>query len=174
MVDIGGWVGDKGGWPVVKEPADMNASHQNFWAIALMMVASGIGIPVLASWNASLGQQLASPPAATFVLFAVGFLVSGVIVAIVGLPPLSAFPGDRPYRYFSAGFMIFYALAVTWSAPRIGIGNAVFFVLLGQIIAAAAIDQFGLWGAPVSPLGIKRVAGIAVMAVGLFLARKPV
>ena len=70
--------------------------------------------------------------------------------------------------------MLAYVLSITWAAPRIGIGNAVFFVLLGQLIAAALIDHFGLWGAMVATLTPRRLVGIAVMAQGVYLARKPV
>ena len=51
-------------------------------------------------------------------------------------------------------------------------GNAIFFVLLGQLVAAAAIDHFGLWGAIKSTLTLRRGIGIGVMAVGVYLARK--
>lgn len=148
--------------------------HAGFWLTALLMLLAGIGIPVLATWNAALGNQLASPAAATFVLFLVGFVISGAIVAVIGLPPRGAFTFDRPYIYFAAVFMVFYALSVTWAGPRIGIGNAVFFVLLGQIIAAATIDHFGLWGAMRAELTPRRIAGVMIMAVGLWFARKPV
>ena len=149
------------------------APHASAWPIVAMMVAAGIGIPVLATWNGALGAQLGSAPAATFVLFAVGFVASGLIVAATGLPPLAAFTMQRPYLYCAALFMLFYALSITWAGPRIGIGNAVFFVLLGQLVAAAAIDHLGLWGATSSPLTARRALGIAVMALGVFLARKP-
>ena len=47
-----------------------------------------------------------------------------------------------------------------------------FFVLLGQLVAAAAIDHFGLFGALRSELTLRRVAGLLVMALGVYLARK--
>jgi transporter family-2 protein len=108
------------------------------------------------------------------VLFAVGFVIAAGIVAFTGLPPLAAFTLERPHFYFGAVFMLFYALSVTWAAPRIGVGNAVFFVLLGQLVAAAAIDHFGLWGALRAEVTGRRLAGIAAMALGVYLARKPV
>jgi transporter family-2 protein len=46
----------------------------------------------------------------------------------------------------------FYVLTITWIAPTFGIGNAVFFVLLGQLVSAALIDHFGLFGAQVTPV----------------------
>jgi bacterial/archaeal transporter family-2 protein len=46
--------------------------------------------------------------------------------------------------------------------------------LLGQLAAAAAIDHYGLWGAVQTAITPRRIAGIAVMAIGVYLARKPV
>ena len=60
---------------------------------------------------------------------------------------------------------------ITWSASRIGVANAVFFVLLGQIVAAALIDHFGLFGALKSPLTWQRGIGIVLMAAGTWFAR---
>ena len=72
-----------------------------------------------------------------------------------------------------AGVLIaFYVLSVTYIAPTFGVGNAVFFVLLGQLVAAAAIDHFGLFGAQVTPLSATRAAGIALMAAGVALTQK--
>ncbi len=64
-------------------------------------------------------------------------------------------------------------LSITWVAPHFGLGNAVFFVLLGQIGAAALIDHFGLFGTRQTPVTGLRAAGIALMAVGVLLARRP-
>ena len=152
----------------------MMAPHPSFWPIVGLMFVAGLGIPILATWNGALGTQLGSASAATFVLFGVGFVASGLIVAATGFPPAAAFVTQRPYIYLAALFMLFYALSITWAGPRIGIGNAVFFVLLGQLVAAAAVDHFGLWGALPSPLTARRALGILVMALGVFLARKPV
>ena len=147
--------------------------HVPFGPIAALMFLAGIGIPIMAAWNSGLGAQLGSPAAATFVAMLVGAGVAGLIVAFVGLPAGARFTFERPYVYAGAVFIVFYALSITWAAPRIGVGNAVFFVLLGQLLAAAAIDHFGLWGAAPSALTTKRAAGIAIMALGVFLARKP-
>lgn len=151
------------------------SAHTSFWPIAGLMFLTGIGIPILATWNAQLGQQLASPVAATAILFFVGALLMGALVACTGQwPEAQRLTLERPWTYFAVAFMVFYALSITWAAPRIGVGNAVFFVLLGQLVAAAIIDHYGLWGAMKSAITLRRVAGIAVMALGVYLARKPI
>jgi transporter family-2 protein len=149
--------------------------HCSFLSIAALMFVAGIGIPLMATLNASLGRQLASPASATFILYAVGLALSfAVMMAMGGFPAAEKFQGIRPHYYMGAVFVVFYIVAITWAAPRIGVGNAIFFVLLGQLFAAAAIDHYALWGAAQSSITWRRVIGIAVMSFGVYLARKPV
>lgn len=83
------------------------------------------------------------------------------------------FTGDIPAHFYAGGlFVAFYVIAVTFIAPRFGVGNAIFFVLFGQLVSAATIDHFGLFGAIRSAIDLKRVAGIALMIVGIWLARR--
>ncbi|MDB5724884.1 MAG: hypothetical protein JWQ16_1638 [Novosphingobium sp.] len=148
-------------------------NHTAFLPIAGLMFLTGIGIPVMATLNAGLGQQLGSPVAATFVLFAVGVVLAALVVVLSGSTLALARVGTgNPWLYAGAALMLFYGLSITWAAPRIGVGNAVFFVLLGQLVAAAIIDHFGLWGALKSEITLRRAAGIAVMALGVYLAKK--
>lgn len=137
---------------------------------AMIMLAAGIGIPILAALNAQLGGRIGSPAAAATVLFVVAFCAAGlVMLGTSGIRPL-ALVAAQPRHLLLAGLLVaFYVLSITWIAPRFGVGNAVFVVLLGQMISAAAIDNFGLLGAiprPVSPL---RLGGIGMMALGLVM-----
>jgi transporter family-2 protein len=59
---------------------------------------------------------------------------------------------------------------MTWIAPKFGVGNAVAFVLLGQIISMAIIDHFSLLGAAYHPISGQRFVGIALMAIGVFMS----
>ncbi|WP_370400984.1 DMT family transporter [Sulfitobacter sp. JB4-11] len=139
---------------------------------ALVMLLAGIGIPVLAAMNAALGRTIGSPAAAATVLFVVAF-VACLIVAMVTGPHQWARLATAPRHLFIAGLLVgFYVLSITYIAPHFGLGNAVFFVLLGQLISAAAIDHFGLFGAQVSPLGLTRAGGIGLMAVGVWLTQQ--
>jgi transporter family-2 protein len=138
-----------------------------------MMLVVGMGIPITAALNAVLGTHLASPVAASAILFGIGFVLTALVLAFVGLPQGTAFSAVPLWSYAAALGVVFYVLSVTWSAPRIGVGNAIFFVLLGQLIAAATIDHFGLFGALKTTLTAKRAMGLLVMALGVYLAKKP-
>ena len=135
------------------------------------MFATGIGIPIMAALSSGLGARMGSPWVAVVILFLVGTLTVVVALAIMGVP--AGLTWRVPPYFYMGGFLVaFYVLSVTWAAPRIGVGNAIFFVLIGQIVAAAAIDQFGLFGAPVSPITLRRWLGIVLMAAGVFFARR--
>jgi transporter family-2 protein len=139
---------------------------------ALIMLIAGIGIPTLAALNAALGAKIGSPAAAATVLFVVAFAASLMVALITGTQGFSKL-ASAPKHLFLGGVLIaFYVLSVTFIAPQFGIGNAVFFVLLGQMISAATIDHFGLFGAQVSPLGLTRATGIAIMAVGVWVTQQ--
>ncbi|MEO9864649.1 MAG: DMT family transporter [Yoonia sp.] len=138
----------------------------------LIMLAAGIGVPVLAALNAALGRTIGSPAVAAATLFLVAF-ASAAIVALLTAPQAAAKIATAPKHLLLGGVLIaFYVLSITWIAPVIGVGNAVFLVLIGQMIAAATIDHFGLFGANVAPLNATRAAGICVMAAGVFITQK--
>lgn len=138
---------------------------------ALTMLIAGIGIPLLAALNAALGKYIGSPATAATMLFLVALITTALVMILTGSEGISRL-ASAPKHLFIAGTLVaFYVLTITYIAPHFGIGNAVFFVLLGQLISAAAIDHFGLFGAQISPLSVTRTAGIAMMAAGVWLTQ---
>ena len=138
---------------------------------ALIMLAAGIGIPTLAALNAALGSYMGAPAAAVLVLFAVAFASCLAVTLVTGPGALLAVAGAPKHLLLGGTLVAFYVLSVTYIAPDFGVGNAIFFVLLGQLISAAAIDHWGLFGARVSPLTLTRGTGIAVMGIGVWITQ---
>ena len=135
------------------------------------MLMAGLGIPVMAALSATLGARYGSPALAASVLFLVALSISVIFLFVVegGLKPFPKI--SLPFYFYLGGlFVAFYVLSVTWVAPQFGIGNAVAFVLLGQLISMAAIDQFGLLGAQIHAITLQRAIGLILMLVGVFLA----
>ncbi len=144
-----------------------------FWRDAGLMLAAGVGIPVLAGLNAVLGQRIGSPVAAAVVLFAVAFLVAVVALALSGgQGALARLPGQPPVLFLAGALVAFYILSITAVAPRFGLANAILFVLLGQLVSAAVIDAFGLIGLAPRPISTQRLAGLGLMALGLVLTQR--
>ncbi len=140
---------------------------------ALIMLAAGIGIPVLAALNAQLGTRLGSPAMAATLLFVVAFSCAALTVLITGTAALPRALAQPRHLYLAGTLVAFYVISITYVAPTFGIGNAIFFVLLGQLLSAGIIDHFGLMGARPAPISATRAAGLALMAAGLLLTQKP-
>lgn len=144
-------------------------NHPVFYA--LVMLIAGLGIPVMAALNAGLGAKLENPMLASTVLFVVAIAAALASLLIFQGVPKSPFSGAVPFHFYLGGFfVVFYVLSITWVAPKFGVGNAVAFVLLGQLISIALIDHYKLMGALHHPITFQRFSGLVLMAVGVFLA----
>jgi len=143
--------------------------HPIFYASVMLL--AGLGIPVMAALNGGLGAKLQSPMLAATILFGVGLIASlGLLIAFEGFS-ISPLKAPTPMTSYLGGlFIVFYIFSITWIAPKFGVGNAVVFVLLGQIISVAIIDHFSLMGALHHPISLQRALGLILMSIGVFLA----
>ena len=124
----------------------------------------------MAALNSGLGAKLHSPTLATTILFFVGGAISLALLFLTdGIPNLVSKEPIPPYFYFGGIFVITYIFGITWVAPKFGVGNAVSFVLLGQLISMVTIDHYGLLGAHYNPITKQRIIGLVFMVVGVFL-----
>lgn len=140
---------------------------------AALMFAAGMGVPLLAALNAALGQRIGSPVAAGAIMFAVAFAAALAVMLATGQgAALAKAPGQPPVLFLAGCLMVFYLLSITFVAPRFGLGNAILFVLLGQIVSSTVIDATGLMGLAARPVSATRLLGLAVMAVGIVLSQR--
>ena len=137
-----------------------------------VMLLAGMAIPVMAAMSGGIGMRVGNPSFATATVFALAFAICAVAAAFTGLPRLAQVAAVPPWLYLGGLCVAFYGLSITFVGPRFGLANAIFCVLVGQIVAAALIDHFGLFGTPQARLDGTRLLGMAVMVGGLFLAKK--
>ena len=137
------------------------------------MFIAGFGIPIAATLSGTLGGKLQNPILAATILFGVGFLAAALFLFFTqGTAFISDFnaKGNIPIKFYLGGlFILFYILTVTWIGPKFGIGNAIAFVLLGQLTSMTLIDHFSLFNAPHYPISLQRFIGLVIMAIGVFL-----
>ena len=140
--------------------------------LGIVMIIAGIGIPVMAALNGGLGTRLGNPVQAATLLFALALAVS-ILVLIFKPKPLASNLQLIPPQFFLGGFFVaFYVLSVTFIAPKIGVGNAIILVLLGQAVASALIDHFGWFGAQQTALTLSRAVGFLIIISGIVLTRR--
>ena len=141
-------------------------------SFATIMLIAGIGIPVMAAMTSSLGKHLGSPVAASAFAFFIAFCIALLALVFADKSFVKQIPSVPKYFLVAGAFIAFYVLSISFVAPHFGIGNAIFFVLVGQMLSAAIIDHYGLFGAQINQLSVTRTLGIFVMVFGIWLTQK--
>ena len=144
--------------------------HPLIWA-ALLTVGAGVSVFVQQALNANLRTELNSAAWSGFVSYLLG-VVFMVCLAIVLRDPIpsGSTMGRVPGGAWSGGIFgaIFIALSII-TIPKVGGAAYIALLVTGQLVAALAFDHFGWLGFDVHPAGWARIAGCALMVVGLAL-----
>lgn len=132
---------------------------------------AGALIPVMAALQGTLGKTIQSPLHAALIGVGMAFVLTGVVLAAFrpAMPSASLFAAVPPMAWFGGMAMAFYAISATYLAPNFGVGNFVMCVVIAQLVMSTLIDQFGLFGAPVFQVDLKRAAGLALLGGGAAL-----
>jgi len=148
-------------------------SPQSLAFYIALSTLGGILIPIMAALSGALGRTLDNPWVASAIVSGGGFALVLAFTLITGSMNVSwdTLKHAKPLQLVAGAGFAFYLLSITWVAPRFGVGNAVMFVLGGQIISSALIDHFGLFGAPHKPIDLMRAAGRVIMATGMAIAQ---
>ena len=142
--------------------------------LCLLALLVGALIPVQAASNAVLSKATGGIAYPSIILFSVALIVavSFAVFTRATVPALSSLTTAPRYGYLGGFIVASYVLAITFLAPRLGVGTAIAFVVTGQILSSAMIDQFGLLNSVVAELTPKRLLGMVMIIVGAFLAKK--
>ena len=136
----------------------------------LIAASAGIATALQSAINAGLAARIGL--GAALIVNTIVVLL-GTIVFYAGAGPRGAFfpPGTPWYLYLGGlcGFTVILSLAYVF--PRIGAGVTIAVLVLGQGVAALAIDHFGLLGMPREPITLARVAGLTLACCGVALMR---
>jgi transporter family-2 protein len=141
-------------------------------AVAVALTATaGLAGAVQAAVMGELGERVGILPAVAF---------SVIIALLLGLAALlvweRSFAGvqaalDEPVWLWLGGLMsIYIVLAITVGPPRIGVAATVGIVIAGNLVSAAVIDRYGLFGQEVIPLDRWRLLGLLLLAAGAALS----
>ena len=132
---------------------------------------AGALIPVMAALQGTLGRTIASPMHGSLIAVGMAFIAVGCVFAVLrpAMPAANLFAAVPPLAWFGGAAMAFYAISATYLSPSMGVGNFVMCVVIAQLVMSTVIDQFGLFGAAVHAIDLKRAAGLALLAGGAAL-----
>jgi transporter family-2 protein len=137
----------------------------------LFAVAAGLCNAVQSASNAALMRGLKNPFLVVFVSLFVSSVVSvaaGVVLRQIGTG--QAAPGDVPWwAWFGGLFGAILLLTQPIVVPRLGIGPYIGLLVTASVIGSVLIDNFGALGVPQHVATLPRIAGAALMIVGVVL-----
>lgn len=144
------------------------------WTYAALALVAGALLPLQALINARLGHAGSGALFASTMSFLVGTLALSTVLfvsrqATPGLDVLARLPAWMWLGgLLGAAFVVIATLAV----PRLGAASLVAIVVLGQMVAALALDHFGVLQTP-RPVDLTRVAGALLVIGGVLLVLQP-
>jgi transporter family-2 protein len=134
-------------------------------------LAAGFGLTVQVAMNSQLRKFLQSANSAALVSFLVGGLALAALVIGMRtpLPSRDVLSSVPVWAWFGGLLGAFYVASSTIIAAELGASSLLALALLGQLSTALVIDHFGWLGMPVNPVTVTRIAGVALLAVGVWL-----
>jgi bacterial/archaeal transporter family-2 protein len=142
--------------------------------MALLLAAlSGVLMAVQGSLNAALSKAVGILES-TFIVHITGTIIVVLLLYVLRLGKGNmALYGQAPwYAYLGGAVGVGIIYLVVSSIPKVGVANATTAIIVGQVLAALAIDHFGLFGLQRMPCGWCQLAGLLLLAVGAKLLLK--
>ncbi|MFC0309718.1 DMT family transporter [Gallibacterium trehalosifermentans] len=139
--------------------------------IVIALVA-GVGLASQAAINSQLSKVVAGQPLiAALISFATGTLALFIVCLVKtnlweGLQNLA---GQPFWKFIGGPLGALVVFTTIFLAPKVGITNMLFFIIIGQLVAAMLIDHFGLIYMPVREMTLWKIGGLLVVVLGLLL-----
>ena len=138
-------------------------------AVAL---GSGLAIGIQATLFTVIGRTI-GPVRASLILNVTGGIIAGLIMlAVLGIGGNKHWniPGSTlVVAVIAVTLGLFIVTGVTLAFQRTGVAAGIATVFLGQMLIGIIVDTFGWSGAEAVPLDLRRLLGLVVMAIAVFL-----
>jgi len=135
-----------------------------------LTATAGLAGAIQAAVMGELGDRVGIAPA---------IALSVIVAFLCGLTALlvweRSFAGVRaafhePAWLWIGGLLsVYIVLAITVGPPRIGVAATIGIVIAGNLVMAALIDRYGLFGQDVIPIDRWRLLGLVLVAAGAAL-----
>ena len=141
----------------------------SYWPHLVAMLV-GAGLTVQVGMNSTVRLALGSPVVASVVNFGIGLVALLLVAVASGARIAPGSVGTVPGWAWLGGLLgAAYVASTTVLGPRLGAAAMLALVLAGQMVAALAVDQFGVLGFPQSAVTPGRLLGAVLVIVGALL-----
>src|ERR1041384_2135752 len=134
-------------------------------------LAAGLGLSMQIAMNSQLRKVLQSANTAALISFLVGTtaLIALLLATRSPLPERSMLAAVPWWAWVGGLLGAFYVAPSTLGAAALGPASLLGLALAGQLATALVIDHFGWLGMPEHPLTLTRIAGVGLLASGVWL-----
>lgn len=140
----------------------------------ILGIVAGLGLTAQVGMNSQLRRVLDNANLAALVSFLVGTL--GLVALLVAtrtpLPGREALGAVPVWAWFGGLLGAVYVASSTIVATELGATTLLALALLGQLAGALVVDHYGWLGLPVNPLTGTRIAGVALLGIGVWLVSR--
>jgi transporter family-2 protein len=143
----------------------------SFIYLVIIAAVGGIAVAVQGQLMGSIDKQVGTLES-VFVTYGGGGFLIGIIMILMRGANLSGLSQIPWYTLLAGPMGLVLIAAIGYSVPRLGLVPAFTILVAAQFMAAALIDQFGLFGAEIRQINLSRVTGMLVMLVGIWLAMR--
>jgi Uncharacterized protein conserved in bacteria len=138
-------------------------------------IAAGMVSPVQTAINAQVRIAVGSPLIASLISFLTGDLL--LLMATLAVDHrlnfgLRLIPYSRWWIWVGGPLGVLFVTANILLLPELGAALTVVSILCGQMAAALAVDHFGWFGVTRHPVNWQRLAGMALMVIGILLIQQ--
>ena len=144
--------------------------------IVLIILATFVGmlLPIQAASNAGVARYFGDVSYAVLLSFVIGLVLVTAYI-LVAKPSFNSNISQLSIpKYLLLGGLIsvIYTIAITYLSPKLGVGNTLFIIIVGQMIAALLVDHFGIFESVKHEITLKRISGVVLMLIGVYLVKQ--
>ena len=140
----------------------------NLILMVLLGVLGGVAVGVQGPIVSQMSQRIGTM-AGAFVVHVSGAIISGALLLALGGENIRNWRSLSWYMFLSGSFGVILYLTLNQTMPRLGATTALALIIIGQLVMGILIDQFGLFGVPVRPVDLMRLAGASLFIAGGYL-----
>jgi transporter family-2 protein len=146
---------------------------QSQYVSTAVVLVGGVLLAVQSPLNAQLGKAVGSPVNAALISFLVGTLALIVLAIAQRTAPHADQTRGLPWYAWAGGLCgAVFVTAAAYAAPRLGVATMLSLAIASQLVTALVLDHYGALNLPQHPVSAGRIAGMALVILGVIVVRR--
>jgi transporter family-2 protein len=138
------------------------------WVLLIAAVIGGVTITLQGQFLGTLTERLGVMES-IFITYVTGGIAIAIAMLFVRPNGLGAWR-EVPWYTLTTGLLgLVIVGSIGFAVSRLGVSSALVVIIAAQLLLAALVDHFGLFGAPVRAFDLTRIGGLALVLAGTWL-----